>query len=384
MLMIIRHRLTTSRFSSRAFAAVIFVMVFSGLTCAHPSWGIVVSSTGNVYFSDLETVWKLDRAGKLSVFRAGVSGRHVHELSIDDQDNIYGPDFSYEPATQKYITAIWKMAPDGKFAYLQPPSNQAPPGLGILLDRAGNMYSVDQNNHTKTQTLLLKRTPEGVVTTLAGGAFGHADGKGTAAKFSTVGALVFGSDGNLYVSDGEYVRRVSMDGTVVTLAKNLLSRTAEDKPPLFAGSYGSLAGLSAGPGGNVYVADAGDRRLLKIANDGKVTIVYRCDPPYFPTGVFATSSGEVYVLEFSFTPPSTSGGPRVRKITADGNMSLLAEATADRLVATPPGAAPPARVLTSAGLLSSYRRTIFLTLLLSVGIIMILLVWRSRQKHRRI
>jgi hypothetical protein len=379
--MIVRH--PHSRFSLRAFAAVMFVLVFSGLGCAHPSWGIVVSSAGDVYFSDLETVWKLDRAGKVTVFRAGVSGRHVHELAIDAQDNIYGPDFSYEPATQKYITAIWKMAPDGKFAYLQSPSNQAPPGLSIWLDRAGNMYSVDQNNHTKTQTLLLKRTPEGVVTTLAGGAFGHADGKGTAAKFSTVGALVFGADGNLYVSDGDYVRRVTMDGTVTTLAKDLLFRTAEDKPPLFAGSYGSLAGLSAGPGGNVYVADAGDRRLLKISSDGKVTVVYRCDPPFFPTGVFATPGGDVFVLEFSFTPPSTWGGPRVLKITADGKMSLLTTASGETLGTTLPGAAP-VRVLTSAGLLSSYRRTIFMTLLLGAGIIVTLLAWRHHQKHRRI
>jgi hypothetical protein len=371
------------RFALRAFAAVTFVLIFSGAASAHPSWGIVVSSAGDVYFSDLETVWKLDRSGKVTAFRAGVSGRHVHELAIDAQDNIYGPDFSYEPATQKYITAIWKMAPDGKFEYLQSPSNQAQPGSGVLLDRAGNMYSVDQNNHTKTQTLLLKRTPQGVVTTLAGGAFGHADGKGTAAKFSTIGALVFGGDGNLYVSDGEYVRRVSMDGTVTTLAKNLLFRTPEDKPILFEAAYGNLAGLSVGPGGNVYVADAGDRRLLKIASDGNVTVPYRCDLPFFPTGVFATAGGDVFVLEFSFTPPSTWGGPRVRKIAADGKMSVLTTASGQTLETTLPSAAP-VPVLTSVGLLSSYRRTIFMTLLLSAGIVVTLLAWRYNQKHRRI
>jgi hypothetical protein len=371
-----------SRFSPRAFAAVIFVLVFSGLACAHPSWGIVVSSAGDVYFSDLETVWKLDRAGKLTVFRAGVSGRHVHELAIDAQDNIYGPDFSYEPATQKYITAIWRMAPDGKFAYLQSPSDHAPPGLGILLDRADNMYSVDQNKHTRTQTLLLKRAPDGVVSTLAGGAFGHADGKGTAAKFSTIGALVFGGDGNLYVSDDEYVRRVSMDGTVTTLAKDLLFRTAEDKPPLFAGSYGSLAGLAADKDGNVYVADAGDRRLLKISNDGKVTVVYRCDPPFFPNGVFATPGGDVFVLEFSFTPPSTWGGPRVRKIFPDGRMRVLDTVSGDTEENLPPGSSVT-RVLRQPGVLSSYRVTI-LMIALTVGLIAIFLAWENLRKRRRI
>ena len=37
------------------------------------------------------------------VFRAGVGGRHVHELSIDDEDNLYGPDVSYEARTEKYL-----------------------------------------------------------------------------------------------------------------------------------------------------------------------------------------------------------------------------------------------------------------------------------------
>ena len=64
------------RVSRLIFTASLSLVAAATLT-AHPSWGIVVSSTGIVYFSDLETVWKIDRDGKMSVFRAGVSGRHV-------------------------------------------------------------------------------------------------------------------------------------------------------------------------------------------------------------------------------------------------------------------------------------------------------------------
>jgi hypothetical protein len=378
--MIVRNRgVFFSRSILKTVAAAILGTLSCSLVSAHPSWGIVVSSNGIVYFSDLETIWRIDRNGKLSVVRAGVSGRHTHELAIDEQDDIYGPDLSYEPATQKWITAIWKMTPDGKFEYLQPPSNQAPPGMSIWLDRGGNMYSVDQNNHTKTKTVLLKRTPKGVISTLAGGVYGHMDGKGPAAKLSTVGAMVFGADGNLYLSDGEYVRRVSMDGAVTTIAKDLLSRTAEDKPALFGGSYGSLAGLSTEPGGNVYVADAGNRRLLKISRDGKVTVVYRCDPPFFPNGVFATSAGEVYVLEFSFVPPGTWGGPRVRKIAADGTMSLL---VSDTTIENRPPASAPVTLLTGPTSQSSYRVAILL-IVLTAGLIAILLTWANLKKRRR-
>jgi len=41
---------------------VILIVIAAETGSAHPSWGIVVSSTGEVYFSDLETVWKIDRA----------------------------------------------------------------------------------------------------------------------------------------------------------------------------------------------------------------------------------------------------------------------------------------------------------------------------------
>jgi hypothetical protein len=81
---------------------------------AHPAWGIVVDHNNQIYFSDLETIWKIDAQGKLTVFRPGVSGRHTHELALDESGNLYGDELTYEPATQRYISALWKMMPAGK------------------------------------------------------------------------------------------------------------------------------------------------------------------------------------------------------------------------------------------------------------------------------
>ena len=298
-------------------------LVAAATLTAHPSWGIVVSSTGIVYFSDLETVWKIDREGNVSVFRAGASGHHVHELSIDSQDNIYGPITVYDSATQKYLVGIWKMTPAGSETELQRPIDSVMSGIGIWRDSAGNMYSIEQNNNLRQKTLLLRRTPDGAVSTVAGGAYGYADGKGAAAKFSNVYAMTFGADGKIYLSDGSSVRRVTLDGDVSTVAKDLTARTSEDKPTLFGGDDKILAGVAADSSGSVFVADAGNRRLLKIGKDGKVGVAYRLDPPYFPTGVFVTANGDVYVLEFSYTPPGTTDKPRVRKISSDGQNSIF-------------------------------------------------------------
>ncbi|HSS21749.1 MAG TPA: hypothetical protein VLL54_16875 [Pyrinomonadaceae bacterium] len=288
---------------------------------AHPPTGIVVDHAGNIYFSDLETIWKFDLNNKLSIFRQGVSGRHVHELAIDEQDNIYGGDYSYESA--KFISAIWKMSPDGKFEYLLEPTANPPAGLSIWRDREGNTYTVDQNNHTKTQTLLLRRAPDGKVTTVAGGAYGYADGKGTAARFSSVGNIGFGPEGDLFVTDGATVRRVSRDGTVVTVANHLDARTTEDKPLVFVDGGQNLTGIAVDASRNAYVADSNNRRLLKIDAAGKVSVLLRTDPPFFPNGVFVGRNGEIYVLEVGLALPSSWSGPRVRRITPAGENTIL-------------------------------------------------------------
>lgn len=159
----------------------------------------------------------------------------------------------------------------------------------------------------------------GEVTTFAGSAYGHRDGRGAEANFGSVGAMVFGPDGSLYLTDSTAVRRVSMEGDVTTVAQDLNFKTREDRPTLFGGAYGTLAGLAVDLKGNVYVADAGNRRLLKLTSGGQVEVVYRAEPPFFPNGVFATPGGDVYVLEVGFSLPGTWSGPRVRKLSGGKN-----------------------------------------------------------------
>lgn len=351
-------------------------------TQAHPASGVVVDRSGNIYFSDLETVWKLDAGSNLTVFRAGMHGRHVHELSIDEQDNIYGADISYNPSTKGWISDVWKMTPAGAFVYLLEPTEHPPRGWSIWRDRAGNMYLVDQNNHTKRETLLLRRTPDGTVMTFAGGEYGHSDGKGTQARFSSVGGMAFGPDGSLYLTDGASVRKVTMDGTVMTLARDLLATTSEDRPRLFAGNSGSLVGLTVDAGGNVYVADSGNRRLLKINNQGKVEVMLRSDPPYFPTGV-AAAGGNLYILEVGFTLPNAWSGPRIRKIDSDGRSTILTIVGG--------GGNPPSRITTQAGVAAESMLAFFynygrikysLALLISSALLMIAIIWLQRRRAR--
>lgn len=352
---------------------------------AHPATGIVVDRSGKVYFSDLETIWKLDANGKKTVFRAGVNGRHVHELSMDEEGNIYGADISYNPATKRWPSAVWKMTPDGKVTYLLETTEHPPRGMTIWRDRAGNMYFVDQNNHTKTQTLLLRREPDGRVSTLAGSAYGHKDGTGTAAHLGSVGGIAFGPDGSIYLTDTNSVRRVSMEGTVTTIARDLNFKTHEDRPTLFGGAHGNLTGLSVDRNGNVFVADAGNRRLLKITTDGKVEVVYRAEPPFFPNGVFAAATGDLYVLEVGFALPGAWSGPRVRKLSG-GKNEIVAAVGAD----APSGI--KAAIAEQAGASAETVIEFFypggvtraVVILLSAGLMVVsLIIWKRKRRGRQ-
>jgi hypothetical protein len=310
-------------------AIIMLCTLLAGGVSAHPAWGIVVDRNNQIYFSDLETIWKIDARGRLTVFRAGVSGRHIHELAIDESGNLYGADYSYEPATQKYINAIWKMTPAGGFTYILAPTNSLPRGMSMWRDREGNTYYVEQNNHLKRETLLLKRTPDGKVSVLAGGSYGHLDGRGSQAKFSSIVGMTFGTDGSLYVADGPSIRRVTMDGMVTTIADGLEVKSSNQNSSEGSPAWGSLMGLCLNAGGDLYVADHRNRRVLKVTSGGAVYTVAQAEQQWSPTGVAVAANGDLYILEFQITPPGTNN-TRVRRLSPDGKITVLTAAGENR------------------------------------------------------
>jgi hypothetical protein len=298
--------------------AIITLCAFpAGRVSAHPAWGIVVDRDNQIYFSDLETIWRIDAQGKLTVFRAGVSGRHTHELSIDEAGNLYGAENSYEPSTQRFFSAVWKMTPAGGFSYLLAPTDDPPEGTSIWRDREGNMYHA--TNYPGHELLVLKRTPNGNVTALVGSS-------GVLREYRqgvpySVGGMAFGADGALYLADGPNLRRVTTDGRMTTMARNLaLENPAES--PTQASPVTHLFGVVVDAQGNVFAADNGNRRVLKVTSGGTMSTVARAERPWSPTGI-ALKDGNLYILEFGFTPPSTYT-PRVRKLSSDGRITVVA------------------------------------------------------------
>jgi sugar lactone lactonase YvrE len=298
----------------------------AGHATAHPAWGIAVDRQGCVYFADIDHgnhIWRIDAPDRLT---SVVSGQHSHDLHLDHRGNLFVAHVAYIPDGQRWESRLLKFEPSGAPSSVIPPTTDRKQfwGNAFTLDRDGRVYFGYTNNpragETRDESLLLRRSSDGQVDVLAGSAAGHRDGAGRQTQFTGIYGLAWGPDGLLYVSDQDAVRRVTRDGVVTTLARGLVARRSATEP--FTGSH-HLYGLAVAPGGSVFVADHGSRRILKISAVGRVSTAAVAERPWAPTGV-AAAGEDLFILEVGSTLARSLLGPRVRKITADGKVTSLA------------------------------------------------------------
>lgn len=121
----------------------------------------------------------------------------------------------------------------------------------VALAPDGTLYVTDVGNHA-----IRKVTSAGVVTTLAGGSAGQADGTGTAAKFDYPGAIALDAQGNIYVAD-TYIRKITPQGVVTTLTSEWADGTGL---ALF-----NASGIAVNPAGTIfYISDNSRHSIYRM------------------------------------------------------------------------------------------------------------------------
>lgn len=231
--------------------------------------------------------------------------------------------------------------------------------FGVAADAGGNVYVADAGESNRIR----KISPEGIVTTLAGGREGFADGAGAAAAFHTPSALALDREGNVYVADtgNHRIRKVTPSGEVTTLAGDGAAGYADG--PAASARFDAPVGVAADREGNVYVADTYNDRVRLVTKDGQVKTIAGAGTPGHadgdalaaalfdtPCAVAVSDAGEVYVAD--------TGNHRIRKLSKDGQVTTLPVVMQNP---DAPDGPPPGEVSRPAGLALTHDGFLYVT-----------------------
>jgi DNA-binding beta-propeller fold protein YncE len=191
--------------------------------------------------------------------------------------------------------------------------------LGVAAAPDGSVVVADAENHA-----IRRVEPDGWVTTVAGGRYGAVDGRGHDARFRSPRGVAVTLDGTVLVADtvNDTVRRVGTDGVVTTMAGGIYGHGDIDAGRV---AFRQPEALAVGSDGTVYVADTGNDRVVSISPSGQARLVAGRRAPgrslapapdlRWPTSLAVNVGGTLYVTD--------AGANAVRRVGPDGASAAL-------------------------------------------------------------
>lgn len=223
--------------------------------------GMAVDKNGTVYVAQKTAlgVRRITAQGQVTTLISEEMSNTTEFTAVDSAGTVYDSD---------YINGrIFKIASGVVSTF----ASQLGEVLGLATDAARNLYVADQAGHR-----ILKITPGGTVTTLAGqaGTRGSADGMGTSARFSAPAGLAADAAGNIYVADqaNHTIRKITPAGEVTTLAGVAGASGTTDG----TGAAARLIvpyGVTVDAAGNLFVTSREEDTVRKITPAGVVTTI---------------------------------------------------------------------------------------------------------------
>ncbi len=272
---------------------VILMALFCSQAIAHPGIGIVMDSRGNVYYTDLKQIWKIDTQGKKSV---AVPHVHSHELYIDHQDNLFGEHLWYNgERLNTWGHYVWRLSTDGKLEKIIPPTEGFLTNYSFVRDKMGNMYFADRGNECQK---VIRKNSDGTITRLGDECL------------SNIRWMNATKEGLIFLIDLYDLKKIDLNGHVTLVASQLQEKALLN---FFIQDQHAIMGLCTDHEQNVYATIASGNKIKKISATGKVSEFAKTSIPWSPSGILSAPNGEFWILEYSI-----SGAVRVEKITATG------------------------------------------------------------------
>lgn len=257
--------------------------------------GSAQDANGNVYIADNfnHVVRKIDRAGIVSIF-AGTGHK------------------GYSGDNGKAL-----------LAQLNEPND-------VKVDRAGNVYIVDQRNN-----VIRKVSQKGIISTVAGsgtGGFSGDGGPATNAKLFIPTSIAVDTNGVIFIADAgnERIRRVDLTGTISTYVGNGTKGNSGDGKEAINASISYVNGMAIDRTGALIFAQKDNNVVRKVNSKGRIFAFAGTGKQGFsgdggpainaefnsPYGVAIDEEGNVYV--------SDNGNGRIRKVSKKGTITTIA------------------------------------------------------------
>jgi gliding motility-associated-like protein len=264
-------------------------------TSARLGWnmGVVVDKAGNLYICDHDNnvIRKVDANGTITNFAGtgsiaytgdggpAVNAQLYHPswITIDNNDNIYFIDQNANVVRKIDPSGIITSIVNDGFATAYSgdggPVTAAEFGSisGLCVDNNGNLYISDY-----TFGVVRKVDPSGIVTTVAGTGIKGSSGDGgpaNSAQLSCPYAVVFDSQGNMYIPDAcnNQIRKINTSGVITTIAGTGKQGYSGDGGPAIAATFYFPWNIAIDANDNLYVADVLNHAIRKITPDGTIT-----------------------------------------------------------------------------------------------------------------
>jgi RHS repeat-associated protein len=237
-------------------------------------FGVAVGPNGSIYIADLNNN-RIRRIGPDGIITTvagngnrgyGGDGGPATSAMLNAPFSVrVGPDGSVYIA-DTYNNRIRRVGPDGIITTVAGNGNQGYGGdggpaanavlnspYGVAVGPDGNIYISDSSNNR-----IRRVGPDGIITTVAGNGNGGDGGPAANAFLSYPFGVAVGPDGSIYISDGSrYIRRVSPDGIITTVAGNGSQNHGGDGGPATSAGIEGPTGLVVGPDESIFIAEYG-------------------------------------------------------------------------------------------------------------------------------
>ena len=279
---------------------------------------MTLDASGNLYFADYcnMRVRKVDAATGIITTLAGtgVAGFNGDSqpatsaqlyypagVALDASGNLYIAEYFNHrvrkvDAATGIITTVAGTGISGWNGDNQPATSAQLSGpVGVAVDASGNLYIADRGNE-----LIRKVNTAGIITTVA---------------FSPSEDVAVDASGNVYIADypGHLVLKMdATTGTISTVAGTGVAGFNGDNQPATSAQLNGPTGLAVDASGNLYIVDYNDSRVRRVdAATGIITAVAGTGDAGFngdnqpatsaqlnlPVGVAVNASGNVYITD---------------------------------------------------------------------------------------